>query len=235
LNLYIPKNNNNLLLLDSPGDTEIRDKLALFALHGYEYSKMIFYIISEETVLDLDNMEKNDNLKYILHLKIKYKLPLIILLTHSDDYCHKVKATEPNKWKNICKTQLRNNKKNLLDWLNNTIKDKYNSEYKVKENDIKHTVLVEKKEKEEMVELTDEDVVKNLDEDTKKDYENANDNEKQLIIKIFKKGYKSGEKGDRKEIDEFIKGEIGVFRKNELIEEIKKYLPSQYHSALIKY
>lgn len=174
-------------------------------------------------------MEKNDNLKYILNLKIKYKLPLIILLTHSDDYCHKVKATDENNWKIICKSQLLKNKQNLLNWLNKTIeetiKDKNKLEYKINENDIIHTVLVEKKEKEESIELNYEDL---LDEQSKILYKNADDNSKKLIIQIFKNGYKSGKKKDEEEINKFIEDEIGVLRKKDLIQKIKKYLPSQY-------
>ena len=229
MNLYIPDNNNNLLLLDSPGDTEINGKLNIFPLKGYEYSNMIIYVLSEEAVLDLDDMENNENLKYILFLKIKYKLPLIILLTHSDGYCRKVKETDEQNWKQICQLKLEKNKNDLCDWLNKTIKTKFNYEDEIK-NDIKHVVLIDKIKNE--VKIADEDVIERFDKETKRMYETADEIQKGMIIQVFKSGIIRGKQEESEQIMNFIKNELGVLGQKELIEQIKIYLPSQYHSAL---
>ena len=134
---------------------------------------MIIYVLSEEAVLDLDDKEKNENLKYILFLKIKYKLPLIILLTHSDHYCRKVKETDEQNWKEICQLKLEKNKNDLFNWLNKTIKTEFNSKYEINVNDIKHIVLVDKKENEEKI--ADENVIIHFDENTKIMYEMADE------------------------------------------------------------
>ena len=187
---------------------------------------MIFYIINEDKILDSDDMDNNDNLKYILHLKVKYKLPLIILLTHSDDFCNKTKNVDKN-WKEVCKSQFEKNENDLLNYLNNTIK-KYGLEYKMEKDEIKHIVLVETKQKE----ITDEDVIKSFDENEKNDYEEEDKEGKEKMIKLLKRRMKR-EKYKEDEVPKFIK-EFGVFGQKQLIEYIKKYLPSQYHSALIE-
>lgn len=216
-------------MLDSPGDTEINGKLNIFPLKGYEYSNMIIYVLSEEAVLDLDDMENNENLKYILFLKIKYKLPLIILLTHSDGYCRKVKETDEQNWKQICQLKLEKNKNDLCDWLNKTIKTKFNYEDEIK-NDIKHVVLIDKIKNE--VKIADEDVIERFDKETKRMYETADEIQKGMIIQVFKSGIIRGKQEESEQIMNFIKNELGVLGQKELIEQIKIYLPSQYHSAL---
>ena len=207
--------------MDSPGDTELKDDLKLFSLKGYEYSKMIFYIISEEKELDSDEMDKNDYLKYILSLKLKYKIPLIILLTHSDNYCDKVKKTNEN-WKNVCISKFNKNKNDLLKWLNETIKNKFEMDYQIKKDEIIHTVIIEKKNK-----INDEDVINSLDEEERKDYQELDENGKKIMIKMLKKRMESPN-----EVIKFIY-EIGVLGRKQLIEEIKKYLPKQYQNALV--
>ena len=214
------------MLLDSPGDTERKDKLTLFSLKGYDYSKMIFYIISEEKILDSDDMENNNNLQYILFLKMKYKIPLIILLTHSDDYCNKIKNNDKN-WKEVCKSQFEKNKNDLLKYLNDTINNKYKLDYTINQDEIKHTVLVEK----EKTEITDEDVIKSFDNEDKIDYEEESEEGKKKMIARLKRRMQK-EKEKENEVINFI-NEIGVLGQKQLIEEIKKYLPSQYHSALL--
>ena len=54
----------------------------------------------------------------MINLRLDYKIPLLILLTHSDNYCDKVKKTTEKNWKEICKNSFSQNKKNLLDYLN---------------------------------------------------------------------------------------------------------------------
>ena len=207
--------------MDSPGDTELNNELKAFSLKGYEYSKMIFYIINEEKELDSNDMDKNNNLKYILSLKLKYKIPLIILLTHSDVYCHKVKKDNEN-WKKVCESKFKKNKNNLLNWLNEIIEKKFELDDKIKEEEIIHTILIEKK-----IEISDEDVINSFNEDERLDYESLDEHGKMTMIKMLKRRM---ERPD--EETKFIK-EIGVFGRKQLIEKIKKYLPIQYQNALV--
>lgn len=55
---------------------------------------MLVYLISEESTLDADSLRKNEKIKSLIQLKLKYKFPFLILLTHSDTYCNKVKNNE---------------------------------------------------------------------------------------------------------------------------------------------
>ncbi len=208
--------------MDSPGDSEINDVLKAFSLKGYEYSKMIFYIISEENELDSDVIDlKNNNLIYILSLKLKYKIPLFILLTRSDIYCHKVKLVKEN-WKEVCKSKLIKNKNSLLNWVNDIIEKEFKLDDKIKEEEIIHTVLIEKKN-----EISYEDVINSLNEEERKYYENSDENGKMFLINMLKRRM---EKPD--EETKFIK-EIGVFGRKQLIEKIKNYLPIQYQGGLV--
>ena len=81
---------------------------------------MFVYLINEENNLDNDDMANNKNLNKLIELRNKYKISLLILLTHSDDYCDKVKK-ENNNWKQICKENIENNKKNILKYINEII------------------------------------------------------------------------------------------------------------------
>ena len=45
-------------------------------------------------------------------MRMKYKSKLIILLTHSDTYCEKIKKEKD--WKNLCRDSLNDNKNDLL-------------------------------------------------------------------------------------------------------------------------
>ena len=87
-------------------------------------------------------MANNPKLKKLIKLKTKYKIPLLILLTHCDNYCYEIKKADKN-WKNIFKNDIAKNKIYLIDYINNLIVNKYKTNYIMKENDIKHIVLVE--------------------------------------------------------------------------------------------
>ena len=77
-------------------------------------------------------------------MRTKYKIPILILLTHSDDYCDKIKKAD-NNWKIICKEHIINNKQNLLNYINGQIKEVKENNFKLDENKIIHTVLIESK------------------------------------------------------------------------------------------
>ena len=85
--MYTIKGTDSFAIIDTPGDTEIEEFLEEFASKGYTYSKMLIYIISEESSLDSASLRDNKKLKRILELRIKYKIPLFILLTNADTYC----------------------------------------------------------------------------------------------------------------------------------------------------
>ena len=178
---------------------------------------MFIYLISEESILDSDSIRNNKKLESLIKLRNKYKIPILILLTHSDDYCDKVKKNDDN-WKNICKEQINNNKKNLLNYINQEIGEK---NFKLNENKIIHTVLVDKKE------ITDEEAIKQLPKKMKQKYEKANQEKKKEILE----DYKSIIEAD--EVKEFFEEEnMNILYQKELIEIIKENIPSQYHSAL---
>ena len=67
---------------------------------GYIYSKMLIYILDERKSLDEDSMANNKKLLKLIKLKIEYKIPLLIILTHCDNYCYEIKKADKN-WKNI--------------------------------------------------------------------------------------------------------------------------------------
>ena len=91
LNLYTIKDVENFGIIDSPGDTENDNILELFSSKGYLYSKMLIYIIAERGVLNADDIRNNNKLITLLKLREEYKIPLLILLTHSDTYCDEAK------------------------------------------------------------------------------------------------------------------------------------------------
>lgn len=192
-----------------------------FSKKGYELSKMFVYMISELDTIDSRDMENNNNLKTILNLRVKYKIPMIILLTHSDIFCEKIKKQEKN-WKEICKKNLFNNQKQLLKWIN----EKF-ANAEIKENNIKHIILVS----DEKIEITDEEIIKNFDEEQRADYEEENEKGKEKMIRNIKKTMMKKDN----EIPEFLIKEIHILETKELIEEMKYYVPSQFHSSLMEF
>lgn len=182
---------------------------------------MIIYIIDERKALDADSMKNNNNLETLIKLREKYKIPFLLLLTHSDKYCDEVKKSD-NNWKEICKKQINANKENLLEYINDLIK-KNSWDYTMDKNSILHTVLLEQNNKMDVKEI-----VKNLDVETQKEYNEGDEATKSMILKIY-----SRLKGTMEsEVDSFLNKEIKILRPKDLIEEIKKILPSQYHNAL---
>ena len=215
--MYAIKGTENFGILDSPGDTENDKYLQFFSKKGYTYSKMLIYIIDERSGLDSDSIGNNEKLKTLLNLRRDYKIPLLILLTHSDNYCEKVKNRE-NEWKEICKKTINDNKSNLIKFINE-------NNYNIGENDIMHIVLVEEK-----VEMTLEEKVKNLDDETREEYENSDEATRKIILRTFYRGKNL----NNNEVKDFLDKEIKILRQKGLIEKIKEKLPSQYHSALIQ-
>ena len=215
--MYTIKGTENFGILDSPGDTENDKYLQFFSSKGYIYSKMLIYIIDERSVLDSNSIGNNEKLKTLLNLRRDYKIPLLILLTHSDNYCEEVKNRE-NEWKETCKKTINDNKNNLLKFINE-------NNYNIGENDIMHIVLVEEK-----VEMTLEEKVKNLDDETREEYENSDEATRKIILRTFYRGKNS----NNNEVKDFLDKEIKILRQKGLIEKIKEKLPSQYHSALIQ-
>ena len=215
--MYTIKGTENFAILDSPGDTENDKYLQFFSKKGYTYSKMLIYIIDEGSGLDSDSIGNNEKLKTLLNLRRDYKIPLLILLTHSDNYCEKVKNRE-NEWKEICKKTINDNKSNLIKFINE-------NNYNIGENDIMHIVLVEEK-----VEMTLEEKVKNLDDETREEYENSDEATRKIILRTFYRGKNL----NNNEVKDFLDKEIKILRQKGLIEKIKEKLPSQYHSALIQ-
>ena len=215
--MYTIKGTENFAILDSPGDTENDEYLQFFSKKGYTYSKMLIYIINEKSGLDSDSIGNNEKLKTLLNLRRDYKIPLLILLTHSDNYCEGVKKVE-NEWKETCKKTINDNKSNLLKFIKE-------NNYNIGENDIMHIVLTEEK-----VEMTLEEKVKNLDDETREEYENSDEAARKIILRTFYRGKNS----NNNEVKDFLDKEIKILRQKELIKKIKEKLPSQYHSALIQ-
>ena len=216
--MYTIKGTENFGILDSPGDTENDKYLQFFSSKGYIYSKMLIYIIDERSILDSNYIGNNEKLKTLLNLRRDYKIPLLILLTHSDNYCEEVKKAEENEWKETCKKTINDNKNNLLKFINE-------NNYNIGENDIMHIVLVEEK-----VEMTLEEKVKNLDDEAREEYENSDEATRKIILRTFYRAKNS----NNNEVKDFLDKEIKILRQKGLIEKIKEKLPSQYHSALIQ-
>ena len=179
-------------------------------------------MIDERINLNADSIRNNKNLINLLKLRNDYKIPLLILLTHSDNYCNEVKRANEN-WKEICKNQINKNKNDLLEYINKVIKEELNSDYIMEETDIIHTVLVEIEEK-----IDENKIIEEFDDETKEEYEQADDVGKKYIIKYFIKGRKSKENV----VKNFLEKEINIVGPRLLIEKLKKKLPSQFHGAL---
>ena len=179
---------------------------------------MLIYLIDERSNLNADVMRDNEKLKILIKLRLDYHIPLLILLTHSDNYCDEVKGQDEN-WKEICKKTLQENKNNLLNYINNTITNEYKSNLVIKEDDIIHVVLIEQNE------ITNEEIIEKFDENMRNAYEQSND--KNSLIAFFRAGMIS----NGNEVKNFLY-ENGVLGKNELIKKMKLLLPSQYHNTL---
>ena len=193
----------------------------MFAFKGNLYSKMFIYLIKEDSIFTSKSLE-NKILQELIKLRIKYKIQLLVLLTHGDTYCDTVKKDDKN-WKEICKKTLEDNKKKLLDYLNSEIKKYDKNNFQMQENDIKHICLVEPA----APEITEEEIIKDFDEEELEEYNSLDENGKKGYIK----GIFNCKSKDQKEIKKFLKNEIKVLEQKELIEIIKKKLPVQYHIA----
>jgi len=193
----------------------------MFAFKGNLYSKMFIYLIKEDSIFTSKSLE-NKILQELIKLRIKYKIQLLVLLTHGDTYCDTVKKDDKN-WKEICKKTLEDNKKKLLDYLNSEIKKYDKNNFQMQENDIRHICLVEPA----APKITEEEIIKDFDEEELEEYNSLDENEKKGYIK----GIINGKSKGPKEIKKFLKNEIKVLEQKELIEIIKKKLPVQYHIA----
>ena len=194
--------------------------MELFASKGYLYSKILIYLISEENTLDADSLRNNDKLKTLIKMRLKYKIPLLFLLTHSDTYCDKVKKST-NDWEGICIEHINDNKKNFLTYINDQIEklSEPNANMKMNENDIIHIVLVEP------MNITDGEIVNKLPRSLRKKYEKSNEEKRKEILEDFLSA--------ENEVFDFLeeKKELNVMNKKKLIEKLKENLPSQYHIA----
>lgn len=183
---------------------------------------MLVYLISEESTLDADSLRKNEKLKSLIKLKLKYKFPFLILLSHSDTYCDKVKKENEEEWKKICKVHINNNKKYLLEYINELIEKEYKSNIKMNENDIMHIVLVEPKK------LSNEDLIKKMDPTIKEIYDKLrSEDEKKIILTAFHAGRSS----TTNEVKDFLEKDMNILGSKELIKKIQENLPFQYHSV----
>ena len=169
-------------------------------------------------------MANNPKLNNLIGLKTNYKIPLLILLTHCDNYCDELKKGEKD-WKNIFKNDIAKNKIYLIDYINNLIVNKYKTNYIMKENDIKHIALVES------AQISDEELIKKLPKKQKDKYDKANEQEKMNMLELVKIGLDI----HKDEVRDFFEEEkLGILNQKELIERLKEILPFQYHSALLK-
>ena len=183
---------------------------------------MLIYIIDEKKKLDSDSIRNNEKLKALIKLRLTYKIPLLILLTNSDNYCDVVKKSEKD-WKKTCKDAFNQNKNYLLEYINEQIK-KESSDFIMNEKDIMHIVLVETNQNQ----MDDEEITKMFSSESRQAYEKADENGKKVLLGFFRNGMESKEN----EVRDFIEKEVGVLGLKELIEKIKENLPSQFHNAL---
>ena len=212
---------DNFAIIDSPGDTENDEYLEFFASNGYLYSKILIYLISEESTLDADSLRNNDKLEILIKIRLKYKIPILFLLSHADTYCDKVKKDNNDDWESICEEHINDNKKNFLTYINELIVklSEPNTNLKLDENDILHIVLVEP------LKITDEGIVKKLSKKLKQKYDKANEEKKKEILENFI--------DEQNEVFDYFeeKKELNLMNKKKLIEKLKENLPSQYHNA----
>ena len=151
-------------------------------------------------------------------MRMKYKSKLIILLTHSDTYCEKIKKEKD--WKKLCRDSLNDNKNDLLKHMNQIVTEKYKSNFIMNENDVFHISL------DDYIKITDEEIIKNLNDIQKKFYKEANEVYKNMLIETIKEGLN---KNNQNETKDYTINELNVLDKNKLIEKLKEILPSQYH------
>ena len=97
LNFYTFPNIENFIIIDGPGKTENDNYQDLFLQKGYTYSKLLIYLIGER-FLDEDYIRYNKYFEALIKFKfkLKYKIPLLILLNQFDNYCEKVKKEVGN-------------------------------------------------------------------------------------------------------------------------------------------
>lgn len=219
LNLYTITNIINFAIIDSPGDTENDDYLEFFAKKGYAYSKLLIYVMDERKELDADSMRNNNKLKALVKLRLDFKIPLLIVLTHFDNYCDEIKKTESN-WKDTCFETLEKNKDNLLEYINNNLIKEVGQDSKFNGDDIIHTVLVEPKQ------ITDSDIIATFKEDIKNDYNNADEKGKENILRYVKSGMNLKDN----EVQAFLK-EMNIYGPKEMIRKLKEIFPYQYHNT----
>ena len=101
--------------------------------------------MDERKTLDADSLKNNKKLEKLMELKLNYKIPLLILLTHSDNYCDEIKKTEKN-WKEICTKNIQKNKEDLLEYINNSIIKKIGvQDFEISRDDVLHVVLIHPK------------------------------------------------------------------------------------------
>lgn len=153
-------------------------------------------------------------------MRMKYKSKLIILLTHSDTYCEKIKKEKD--WKNLCRDSLNDNKNDLLKHINQLVTEKYKSNFIMNENDVFHISL------DDYIKITDEEIIKNLNDRQKRLYDKGDDEDKKTLIETIKEGLN---KNNQNETKDYTINELNVLDKNKLIEKLKEILPSQYHSV----
>ena len=222
LNLYKIKDIDNFAIIDSPGNDEIGGALKLFASKGCLYSKIFIYLIKENDEFT-SKIKDNKILKELIKLRNKFKIQLLVLLTYFDSYCENVKKNHKDNWKEICKEKIDNNKKILWEYLDSEIKKDNSNNFPMQENDIMHICLVESSN---IIQV--EDILKTFDEETLEQYNNGNEKIKKALIKSFISG---NDMKNQNDIKIFLENDLKVLGQKELIREIKRRLPSQYHNA----
>ena len=179
--------------------------------------------MDERKTLDADSLKNNKKLESLIKLKLNYKIPLLILLTHSDNYCDEIKKTEKN-WKEICTKNIKRNKEDLLGHINNSIiKTIGIQDFEISRDNVLHVVLIQPQNAEEKV------LIAMLDEEELIEYNKADEKGKQKILKPYRKAMNF----QSNEVQSFLIG-INVLGKKELIEKLKEKIPVQYHSTFIK-
>ena len=190
---------------------------------------MLIYLINEESVLNDNSLRSNNKLKKIIEIKVKYKIPFLILLTHSDTYCEKIKNDNYEEWQEICKEYLKSNKNSCLSHINGIIEQLSESNsssiLKMNENDIFHILLVENTKQ-----LPEEEYIELLKKNKKmfQKYVKANEERKKEILENFIDMLE-----EENEVSYFLdeEKELNVLNQQKLIEKLKEKLPSQYHKA----
>ena len=90
------------------------------------------------------------------------------------------------------------------------------------ENDVFHISL------DDYIKITDEEIIKNLNDRQKRLYDKGDDEDKKTLIETIKEGLN---KNNQNETKDYTINELKVLDKNKLIEKLKEILPSQYHSV----